>query len=166
MALVHIPTFKYSFAKSFYCPIMNTLYTNVWLNIKKDHHLKLIIKCVMKRTHWTRHHKMFIWFNIVTQSANLFLFCIHFCIWFFCILFPYVIIHIKIWISQFFSNYSSQRCLSASGRANNHNSCWHIFPLIHNYFYHIMFSPQIASSFFSSIDFFHQEGDLPPSKTY
>lgn len=65
VAFMHIPTFKYPCAKSCDCPIMNTLYTNIRLNIKKDHHIKLIIKCVVKRAHGTCHHKMLIRFHII-----------------------------------------------------------------------------------------------------
>ncbi len=62
---MHVPTFKYSFAKSCDRPVMNTLHTNIRLNIKKDHQLKFLIKCVVKRTHGTCHHKMFIGFDII-----------------------------------------------------------------------------------------------------
>ena len=96
MGFIHISTFKYSSSKSLYCSFMNSLYSNIWFNIKKYHHFKHIIKCIMKGTHRTSHNKMFIWSNISVQSANLFFPRIHLCIWTICILFPNIIIHIKI----------------------------------------------------------------------
>ena len=51
MTLIQVSTLKDSFTKAFNCTFMHSLYTHSRLRIEKNHHIELVIKCIMERTH-------------------------------------------------------------------------------------------------------------------